>query len=268
MKLKGKFSGKRLAKVLAVLFVLVAIFYFWQPYRVQWIQRLPDPPLVMVPIEQTGLLARGKRVLIVVGHPDDDAFYVGGTLFTLKELGATVRLIVCTNGDKGYYPWGDSSELAKVRQDEEKACSAAAGVQEVVFLGLPDSRMSPDGAATDRIAEEIRDFQPDYLLAVDPQFPFRIQHRDHLASGEAALKAGKKAGYRGLFLLYATSSPNTAVDVTRFWPDVENLLATHKSQFYGDRLIRIRGFVKAYKIEAGEIFGPALADSYRACRLK
>lgn len=265
---KPKVSWKRLGIVVGVLLVLSGGFYLWQPYRVQWKDRRPENAPPVVPIEQVGLLEPGRRVLILVGHPDDDAYYIGGTLFRLKSVGANMRLVVCTKGDKGYYPFGDAASLAKVRREEEKRCSETVGIRWVVFLNRPDSRMAVDDGLVGEIAEQIESFKPDFILTFDTKYPYRVSHRDHLAAGEATLKGGAKAHFKGLFLLFATQGPNTAVDITDRWPDVEKLLAVHKSQFFGEKLTRIQNSVKAYKQEAGEVFGPALADSFRACRLK
>lgn len=253
---------------LLVLFGLVAGFYLWQPYRVQWIDKRPDPPPDHLPIEQLDLFRRGVKVMIVVGHPDDAAFYLGGTLMALRDAGASMLQVVCTDGDKGYYPFSDAESLRQVRRTEESEAAGICGIKEVVFLGMPDGRLTVSDVLLKRIQEEIDAFEPDFIVCNDPVFPFRVSHRDHLTAGEAALRSAANAGFRGTFLLFATQGPNTAADVTSRWPEVEQLLAIHKSQFYGEKLDRIRGFVKAYKQEAGMEFGPALADSFRACRLK
>ncbi len=267
MRSRLRRAAKRIGCLFAVLLAGFWLFYLWQPYRVDWVERRPERPLPRVPIEETGMLSPRSRVLIVVGHPDDDAYYIGGTLFRLKDLDATMRLVVCTDGDKSYYPFSDPKPLRRIRRREEEECARTAGIRDVVFFGLPDSRMAVDDALVERLADQIRWFRPTHLLTFDPKYPYRVSHRDHRAAGQATVAAARKVGFPGWLMLFATLGPNTAVDMTEKWPDVENLLAIHKSQFYGERLAWIRRSVKAHAMEAGERFGPALAEQFRAFRL-
>jgi len=261
-------SWRRLGITLAVLFLGVLLFYWWQPYRVDWIERHPATPPPRVSLDEIGLIDPRRRVLLVTAHPDDDAFYVGGTLFRLKDSGASVRQVVCTDGDKGYYWFNDSESTARIRQEEELECAKLAGIDEVAFLSLPDGRMTADENLVRRLEKEISEFKPEVILSFDAEYPYRVSHRDHRATGEAVAAAVKGAGFRGWLMCFATLGPTTAVDITNKWQGVENLLAIHKSQFYGERLRRIRGFVKAHAMEAGERFGPALAEQFRAVSMR
>ena len=42
-----------------------------------------------------------QRVLVVTPHPDDAEFWAGGTIARWVKEGATVRYVLCTDGDKG-----------------------------------------------------------------------------------------------------------------------------------------------------------------------
>jgi len=78
----------------------------------------------------------------------------------------------------------------------------------------------------------------------------------------------KEIGFTGWALFFQTNSPTTFADVDRQWSDVQNLLAVHKSQFFGERLERIRSTVSEHALEAGERFGASFAEPFRAVWFK
>lgn len=264
---KAKFFWKRIGIALGVLAIAILGFYFWQPYRIDLIEYRPDKPLPRIPIEQVGLLEPGRRVLVVTGHPDDEAYYIGGTLFALKEKGARVKLVVLTNGDKGYYPFSDSEGLARIRKEEEREGASLIGAEAVVFFDEPDSRTTVDDELVIKLMREIDSFKPETILTFDPEYRRRLSHRDHRAAGEATVQAARKARFHGWMMLFSTLGPNTAVDVYPYWNQVDRLLAVHKSQFHGERLVRIRKSVLAWAEEAGAEFGPILAEAFRAVKM-
>ena len=241
-------------------------FYAWQPQRFDLFEHRPAHPLPPVPISQTGLFESGTRVAVVTAHPDDEAFYLGGTLFRLKETGAHVDLIVLTNGDKGYYPFFDSASLAKTRQEETRRSAATVGIERVVFLGLPDGRLSFEMDVVRRVAKELERSEPDIVIANDPYYWTRVSHRDHRIAGEVTQAALAQMGFSGWALWMSTVAPNTFSDVDKTWEKAQDLLAVHASQFYGERLRLIRGIVSQYAIESGETFGVSYAEAFRAIR--
>ena len=97
-KFYDKGTLKRTAIAVGILALLFLCFYAWQPWRYDLFERNPDKPLPRLPIGETGLFESGKRIAIVTAHPDDEAFYLGGTLFKLNDSGAKSTLLVLTDG--------------------------------------------------------------------------------------------------------------------------------------------------------------------------
>lgn len=263
-KLYDKGTLKRTGIAVGILAVLFLCFYAWQPWRFDLVERKPNKRLPRIAIEETGLFERGKRIALVTAHPDDEAFYLGGTLFKLKESGAKTTLLVLTDGDKGYYPFFDSVSLAKTRKKETQESAKTVGIEEVVFFSFPDGRLSFEDKTVKRLAEEIIELSPEIVLTNDPLYWPRLSHRDHRVSGEITAKALEEIGFTGWVLFFQTNGPNTFADVDRHWGDAQDLLGVHKSQFFGERLERIKAMVSERALNAGEKFGAGFAEPFRA----
>ncbi|HVF19059.1 MAG TPA: PIG-L deacetylase family protein [Mycobacteriales bacterium] len=134
-----------------------------------------------------------QRVLVVTAHPDDVDFGAAGTVATLTKAGVEVTYCIVTNGDAGGFdPVVPRSEIAGIRQAEQRAAAAEVGVTDVRFLGYPDGRLYVTHELRRDISRVIREVRPQRLLTQSPARSYtRIyaSHPDHLATGEAALCA-------------------------------------------------------------------------------
>lgn len=258
--------GKRAARSSLLAVGIVALFYLWQPQKLDLFPKDP-PPSPRVRPEEVGLFETGKRVAVVVAHPDDSEFYISGTLLRLKASGAKLLIVLTTAGDKGYYPpfTTDVEGNRRIRREEQIEAAKAYGA-EVTFLNGPDGRYLPDDAAKRQMAQALRDFRPEVILAFDGDYPPRIQHRDHRNSGIVAEAVAREAGASWL-LRFSTHAPNLWIDTSDLWDRRSDLLAIHKSQFYGERLERIRGMVYGRAEEDGRRGGFDLAEAFRATKL-
>src|SRR5690349_10181274 len=83
------------------------------------------------------------RVLVVAAHPDDPEYLFGATIARLAAEGAELHYLICSDGSLGSRDASISSDaLAAVRCAEQRAAAESLGVSDVVFLGLPDGRLS------------------------------------------------------------------------------------------------------------------------------
>jgi LmbE family N-acetylglucosaminyl deacetylase len=134
-----------------------------------------------------------ERALAIVAHPDDVDFGMAGTIATLTSHGVEVTYCLVTSGDAG----GDELVMekearARLREEEQRAAAACVGVSELIFLGYPDGMVEPTLALRRDLARVIRRTRPDVVLTQSPERNYdRIyaSHPDHLATGEAALRA-------------------------------------------------------------------------------
>ena len=96
----------------------------------------------------------GRRVMVIVPHPDDEILIAGGTIRRLLAAGGQVRVVIVTAGD-GYYraarrlsagPVGEAAfrRLGDTRHEESLRAAAEIGLPAsgVVSLGFPDAGTS------------------------------------------------------------------------------------------------------------------------------
>ena len=133
------------------------------------------------------------RVLVVTAHPDDVDFGSAGTIAAFTAAGVTVTYCIVTNGDAG---GSDRSmprtEMAALRQDEQRAAAAVVGVDDVRFLGHPDGMVQATIELRRDISRVIRQVRPERVITQSPERNWDFiyaSHPDHLAAGEAAVCA-------------------------------------------------------------------------------
>jgi len=189
-----------------------------------------------------------KTVLALVPHPDDAEFYAGGLLARLIAEGATVHIVVVTDGRRGSFEH-DSASLAAIRAAEMRRAAGALGAEPPILLGYPDLELDtlPPGALREKFVRAIRQFRPDVVVTQDPYAPFE-PHPDHRAVAWAATEALNHARLpllypehlaEGLALhfvaekyFYANSPAlaNKVIDITDVMPVKLAALVQHASQ--------------------------------------
>lgn len=134
-----------------------------------------------------------ERLLVITAHPDDVDFGAAGTIAVLTDAGVQVTYCLVTDGDAGGSDRTMSrAEMAMLRRREQTAAAAVVGVERLIFLGRPDSRVTADLSLREALSRVIREVCPTVVLTQSPEFHFdRIyaSHPDHRATGEAALAA-------------------------------------------------------------------------------
>lgn len=208
--------------------------------------------------------ATGRKVLVVLAHPDDPEYFCGGTVARWAAEGSHVVYCLVTSGDKGADDHGvDPRELARRREEEQRAAAAVLGVRQVIFLGRPDGALEPDLGLRRDICRVVRQVRPDVLISCDPTTIFprrsRINHSDHRAVGWAAIDAVYPAAGSALYFpelveeglqpvkvrqvyLAGSQEPNTVVDISDHLERKLEALRCHASQLsdFEDLAARLR----------------------------
>ncbi len=144
--------------------------------------------LVIVPFTNYAMLQslKGKRILLIVAHPDDEVLGVGATMYRLiHEYDCTVRVVILGEGitsrsdARDVQKW--ESELAEHRRNIDEA-ARCIGFESVVTHSFPDNRF--DSVALLDIIKVVEaekaDFAPEVIFThhggdvnVDHQLTYR-----------------------------------------------------------------------------------------------
>ncbi len=145
-----------------------------------------------------------KTLLVVLAHPDDETFGMGGTLALYARKDVEVHLICATRGEMGEIDpeYKQKIKSAACLRTQELRCAAEVlGIHHLHFLNYRDSGM-PGSDANDHpkalasqpveqvakeVAHLIRQIQPDVVLTFDPIGGYR--HPDHIAIHKASVRA-------------------------------------------------------------------------------
>lgn len=177
-----------------------------------------------------------KRMLVVLAHPDDESFGMGGTLARYAAEGVEVHVAIATDGAVGSVAEGYEAareKLVEVRAQELEAAAAILGFT-LHRLGYRDSGMrgdpgndhpeafinSNDHQAIGRVVRLIREVRPEVVVTHDETGGYF--HPDHIRCWQIVTPAFHQAGdptcYPELGLppfqpqrLYYTAFPNTWV---------------------------------------------------------
>jgi LmbE family N-acetylglucosaminyl deacetylase len=249
--------------------------------------RWPTGPL---DVADPALLAppAAARVLVVVAHPDDVDFGAGGTVAAHVAAGARVWYCIVTDGDAGGFdPAVPRVRVAAQRRDEQRAAAAELGVEDVWFLGYADGMLEPTYELRRDLSAVIRRIRPDRVILQSAERNWeRIQasHPDHLAAGEAAMRAVypdarnpfahpelAEAGLEPHVVpevwVMGAPRPNLAVDVTECFEAKLRALRRHRSQVGDGAGLEemLEGWLGAVAAAAG--LGPGrLAEAFRRVR--
>ena len=179
------------------------------------------------------------RGLVLVAHPDDPEYGMSAAVARWTAEGRHVVYVLASSGEAGIE--GMPPALAgPVREEEQRRSSAIVGVEDVEFLGFPDSRIVNDSALRDAIADSIRRHRPDVVISLysgaewAPGAPNQSDHTEFGAAVGAAyddLVAAvgvDAAAGRPQMWFESAVEPTHYVDVEGFVEPAVEALAQHK----------------------------------------
>jgi LmbE family N-acetylglucosaminyl deacetylase len=160
---------------------------------------------------------RGRRVLVLAAHQDDEIIGAGGTLLLCARAGVDFEVVYYTDGATavGGVP---ADEVATARQEEaRRVWRRLAGVTPV-FWDYPNraEALAPD--APERLAETIAAFAPDTIF-VPTFFEQPVEHRrvnELLLEAHALSQLPAEIEIWG-YQITTRLPGNRAVDITPVW---------------------------------------------------
>ncbi len=203
------------------------------------------------PVEQW----KGKTILLIGAHPDDDSYSMG-TLGMLNANDNEVYIVILTTGNVGTQdPKLGMMDLALIRKQEEQAALATMGIplDHYINLGYDDGMLEYEDQkeVVSRLVRMIRKIKPDVLFSFDPGKGSQRWHKaDHRASSYLSADAARAAMWPLMFqgqitvegleahtipeyMLYdsAEKDKNTWVDITGWEERKVDALSKYVSQF-------------------------------------
>ncbi len=164
--------------VLCTLLVLVAALAGWAYYA--YANRVM-PQSAIYFLNDIHAPQAGDKILIFSPHPDDETIAVGGYIYDAEKVGAEVKIVLATDGDK--------RGLRDQRYAEFRQATGLLGVKDsdLVFLGHPDGSLNSvdEGVLQREFQTQITNFQPSVIFYPYPH----DDHPDHAYTGQVAKKA-------------------------------------------------------------------------------
>jgi LmbE family N-acetylglucosaminyl deacetylase len=223
-----------------------------------------------------------ERALAVVAHPDDLEYGAAGAIAGWTAAGNQVVYLLATRGEAGIDGM-DPVKAGAVREAEQYASAAVAGVTSVEFLDHPDGFIEYGLPLRRDLAAAIRRHRPDLVVTFNHHevWPGRRWNTpDHRNTGRAALDAIADAGNRHLFtdlglepwsgVRYAAvaGSPHAthAVDIEATLDTAIASLEEHRAYLDGlgpgNWMADARGLLTAMAQMAGQRFGGRPATAF------
>ena len=186
------------------------------------------------------------RYLFIGPHPDDIEVGVGATAAKLVAAGKQVCFLICTDGRYGleHAPESTTPEaLIELRKAEAVASAKLLGVEDVRFLEFSDGGFYDFEDLVKAAARAVGDFQPQVILAPDPDVKSEC-HVDHKNAGEATKRLAFFAPFPEIMArygaqpapvqalaFYMTAHPNRFVGTRGLLQRQLDALLCHRTQF-------------------------------------
>jgi len=213
-----------------------------------------------------------SNILVILPHPDDEAFGLSGTLARRIEEGARVTYACLTLGEMGRNmgvpPFANRVTLPQIRKAELLVSCRTIGIQDLRMLGFHDKTIEfEDKDRLDgHILALLEEIRPQTVYTFYPQFSV---HPDHDACGAAVIRTIVRLPeeQRPEVLCIAFSrdrdeklgQPDVTIDVRPYLKQKMASILAHRSQF------QVPGLEEGMEIgkELEERFGTESFYTYR-----
>lgn len=206
-----------------------------------------------------------QNILVILPHPDDEAFTVSGTLAKHIQDGAHVTYACLTLGEMGRNmgipPFANRVTLPAIRKIELEESCRAIGIQDLRMLGFHDKMIEfEDQEQLDgQIDALIKELSPSIVYTFYPGYSV---HPDHDACGTAVIRTISRMPKEERPVVYcsafsknhqqAIGKPQLVNDVKDFLQQKMASIQAHRSQFQAAELV---GSKKLEDEEIKERFG-------------
>src|SRR5690625_4312987 len=138
------------------------------------------------------MIEKERHVLIILPHPDDEAFGISGSIAAYRKMGVPVTYACLTLGEMGRNlgspQFATRETLAEVRKAELLKACEAMGLDDLRMMGLRDKTIEfEDDEDMIKLVEDlIEETNPSLVISFYPGFSV---HPDHEATARAVVRA-------------------------------------------------------------------------------
>jgi len=204
----------------------------------------------------------GRKMLIVGAHSADFVWRSAGVAAKTVEAGGEVRIVALSYGERGESgelwkePGQTAENVKRIRHAEaEQAASAVGASFEGFDLGDYPLRETPE--AVDRLAELIRDWQPQVVLTHPEKDPFNPDHpvaytitsQARLLTSGAVVEAGFRTAPPTEFLVFEPHQPDLCGFVPSVFVDITSVMP---KKLEAMEAMKAQGYLRQYYTERAE----------------
>lgn len=166
---------------------------------------------------------RGRSIVVIAPHPDDEVIGPGGTLLKAADSGARIHVIYLTSDPQ--------EELIEIHEKEALAAVKDMAA-EVEFLRWSVGAIPIDETAIKRLGNAISQYQPDTIMV-----SFCLDdHDDHRRASELLMRVFDFQLLKAeievwAYQVYSVVLPNVVVDITNVVERKEASIASYSSQY-------------------------------------
>ncbi|MCV9888503.1 bacillithiol biosynthesis deacetylase BshB2 [Metabacillus halosaccharovorans] len=187
-----------------------------------------------------------EHVLVILPHPDDEAFGVAGLIALNRKAGVPVTYACGTLGEMGRNMgnplFANRELLPQIRKEELINACQAMDIQDLRMLGLRDKTLEfeDEEQLADLFEKIIDEVQPTLIVTF---YPGHGVHPDHDACGEGVIRALKRKPIEERPVTYCMAitknrfesigHPDVEINVTDVADIKLNALKAHRSQTEG-----------------------------------
>lgn len=191
-------------------------------------------------------MKKERHVLIVLPHPDDEAFGMSGTIARYINDGTPVTYACLTLGEMarslGNPPFATRESLPHIRKEELKAAARAMGLTDLRMMGYRDKTLEfeDDDKLKNMVASLLDELNPSLVISFYPGYSV---HPDHEATARAVVRAIRQLPEENRPTLHCVAfaknheteigQADIVNDVSEFWEQKIATLKAHKSQTAG-----------------------------------
>lgn len=162
------------------------------------------------------MIEKERHVLIILPHPDDEAFGISGSIAAYRKMGVPVTYACLTLGEMGRNlgnpPVATRETLPERRKAELLQSCEAMGLDDLRLLGFRDKTLEfeDDEKMIQLVEGLIEETNPSLVISFYPGFSV---HPDHEATARAVVSAMQRMKAEVRPKLYAVAFANNTKEV-------------------------------------------------------